>query len=741
MRPIIVSPGVIQAPDESFCRMEESALWRNMVIYGAIGSGKTKLLELLMRQLESQGEGYSCVSPHPDLAGVQAQYHAALGRDPGRTLHLRFGLDSCPRLDPFAGLPEGVPFMEYEAALISRCDLLYRACVRNLSLAEQDMMKLLRANFFARAYVAGFRVDGKYAGFDKMLTLAEPDDPECEAIVERVRTHIRSADGIEVMRRMDKLKRLKTEKQRSDEIGSYVNLMQTILHGPIPRKVFTPGPSIDFRRIIRDRFVVVLDLGERDELSNDAAKVIGGMYIALLLSTAKRTPEEDRVQHYLFIDEAESYIGEDVRQNYAELRKFRLSTCCVFQDRSATRRGDLELTDRIENCSGIKFCLRMGNPDDIEYLAKSFGYGGLDTTALMVDQVLPRGYRWVPSEAVAEMVQESESQAQSLGTSAGTSRSRTNGAALAKGEQESETASKTKTKGSGLSLTSGNTESEGENEGEQHSVGVNHTEGMTKTEGDTVQDGTTEGESINEHATMVRGGMNGKSAGKTTAPDGKETEHAGGSSASTWSASAGTAKGKNSGRSHVVGRQTSTGQSASDGIVATDGVTIGKSRERGRNTGVGVNLSSSASDGTAKTRGKSSTLTISASETEGENFTMSLTLTSGTSTSHGRTVTRSLIPLQEHEIVKVPTGGPVKNIDFQFAVIMKCMASLPDRYVLMKAKDIPQPLLVRIHDVLDPWEMRGIVRSPEFKCRAVEHYLKRIRATHPCYFSPALSAI
>src|SRR3954471_16888209 len=111
--PLIVSPGRILANDPADLRLVERPLPRHIFIAGGSGNGKSKMLELLCRQLISKGWGFTFIDPHGDVIDTILSHLAAINCDGSRVHHLRPSVEGCFSFDPFAGLSDG-PVISYE---------------------------------------------------------------------------------------------------------------------------------------------------------------------------------------------------------------------------------------------------------------------------------------------------------------------------------------------------------------------------------------------------------------------------------------------------------------------------------------------------------------------------------------------------------------------------------------------------------------------------------------------------
>src|SRR5947209_6610764 len=91
--PLFIAPAQIQAEGPVALRIPLEGLSRHVMIAGGSGKGKSKLLEIICRQLYSLGVGFTYIDPHGDGADAVFEYLAAAEADPSRVLYHRPGAD------------------------------------------------------------------------------------------------------------------------------------------------------------------------------------------------------------------------------------------------------------------------------------------------------------------------------------------------------------------------------------------------------------------------------------------------------------------------------------------------------------------------------------------------------------------------------------------------------------------------------------------------------------------------
>ena len=234
-------------------------------------------------------------------------------------------------------------------------------------------------------------------------------------------------------------------------VESTINRLRKIL-GPLVETIFDQrAPSINFKEIIQKGHLLLVNLEETEYLSAEQARVIGDLIISEMMMTARHIPEGERREFFLFIDEAERHLAEDLGMAVAESRKFKMSLILIFQDLSCLTKGELDLGPKVLSQCGIQITFQQQNPEDVELLAKHFAYPSLDLTPLMDTRDRPDGFLRVPTRSVTfgASAQESASNGGSVSKTQTFSKQTTKSTSLATqqsssfSEQQSDGSSKT----------------------------------------------------------------------------------------------------------------------------------------------------------------------------------------------------------------------------------------------------------------------------------------------------------
>ncbi len=742
----IITLGTILATEPDWLRLDVALLQRHVFIAGGTGNGKTMLLILLMRQLASYGIGFTFVTPHPD--GREKLLHAlALSNvDPARIVDCKPGPDCCLSIDPFAHPPRDANPIELESWLRATVGRVVSAILRNVPLVEQEVMNRLKRWLKNVIYCCGKDVDGHHLGLAKALILLDPNHPEFDPIMDRLWPHLPD----EIRSDFHNLRATRNARQREQWVESTINRLREILESPLVRQMFAQlAPGVDDEEIILKSKIQIVSVPESDYLSRDQGNVIAGLRLSAMMAAAKRLTdrrdEANLVLHFLIVDEAENFVGEDLRTGFQELRKFRMPIVIVVQDISCLLKGKMDLLSKVASQCGLQMTFQQQDPDSIEYLAKALGYAFLDLTPLLTKQVLPTGYALIQTQGLAfnsnEGISASEArsmtQTKSFTHQKHSGESIQNSVSLALSETHSEGRSESATEGGSTGVSTGTNWSKGQSR--STSVTESESEGHTNQRTRTHSSGN--GESSTEAHNSGHSRQSGTSASET------HRNHELTSDA----------------RSHSHGESRSNGLSSSRGRSRTtsesDGVTEGTTRTQGRSVSEGLTESESVggsetksnesnwsqsqgrnwSDATGKTTTEGTSTGKSWGESEGRSEGQSVGDTAGISATQTSGVALSFnqVPLQLQSIDDVRTGHLVTSVQDQLASVMQRLASLPDRMVLVKCRGMGFPFILRVHEVVDPYVQRKLFRCAAWRADDLRRYVARIRKAHSCYFLPS----
>lgn len=587
--PVGYALGSILSEEGRLFSPAEQHLEKHLAVLGGTGSGKSKFLELLMRQLHLAKRGFCLIDPHGDLSEDLLAFFAKRRIDLGTDVlckivhYLEPGYDVLFGYDPFQfrpsrPIPEAVREQAYQAWLHTKVDRVSEIIQRKQGQTDFEGMPRLQRVLRDVLYACGIAVDadGNHLPLSDALVLLDIEHPRHGDVFARV-------SGIlprEILSDFERLQAYRRVEDRLRETESTINRLRSVF-SPILQAIFSRTEhTVDVRSIIQRREILLVNLRETEYFSADQANALGGLFIHQILSTAATTDRDMRVPYYLIIDEAARFIGDDLERALGECRKYKLSVCLAAQDLSSFVRKDFDMSRKVLSQCRTQICFQQQHPEDLEILARVLGYGNLDFTELLQVADRPDGYDWI------EVDEHSESTSQQTNRSRSESRSETESTSEqtshSVSSQEGWQLSESRQVGNGTTQTYGTSRSvtEGKSTGTSH--GTTEGSGTLRSGSDHVSHSESHGTTSSRSQGQSRATTVGSSESYGTSRT--ETE---GTSRSI-SGGRGTSEGKSQGTSHAVGRTVgeSTGESEGTGrSISHKRVPLARHREEWHRTG------------------------------------------------------------------------------------------------------------------------------------------------------------
>ena len=402
--------------------MDETQLSRHIGIFGGSGCGKSKLIELLCRKLMDDYRGFCFIDPHGDTAEDLLCYAAKkteLHRNDRickRIHYLEPTFETVFGFDPFdfqvsATIPEQMRENAYHAWLHTKADKVSEVIQRKQG--QSDFQGMARLQRILRdvliAVGTPLNAEGKHLPLSDVLVLLDTQHPRHADVMRLVLPHVPA----EIRGDFASLAAMRSEEQRKKETESTINRLRSLL-SPIVKAIFSSAAStIDFRNIIMNRGIILVNLRKTDFFSEDQRNAIGGLLIHEILSTVETTAREERMPYYLIVDEARLFVGQDLMEALDQARKFKLSICLAGQYLSQFKTDEFDMTPSIlENCKNM-ICFQQSHPDNLKIWKEYFGYANLsfEKHFQIVDR--PDGYDWI------QVDDRSESRTRTVGRSVG----------------------------------------------------------------------------------------------------------------------------------------------------------------------------------------------------------------------------------------------------------------------------------------------------------------------------------
>jgi hypothetical protein len=392
--------GTLAATPDTWLLADDD-LAHHAAVLGGTGSGKSKLLERLMRCLMAAGRGFCFVDPHGDTSEDLLAYVAWRKQVEGddalfRRIHylepsyeMMFAYDPF-RFRPLHPLPDGQREAAFEAWLGTKVDSVCEVIQRKQGQMGFEGMPRLQRVLRDVLFAVGRAVDrrGKHLPLADALVLFDVHHKRHAEVFARVAPFLpgdvlSDFAVLHGFRRVEDLRR---------ETESTVNRLRALL-GPVVRAMFAQtAETIDFHGIMQRGEVILLNLRETDYFSADQKSAIGGLFIHEVLTTAANTPRADRRPFTLLVDEVGEFIGEDLMRALGAVRKYKLSLVLAGQDLSTFRKGEVDLAPKVLSQCGTVVCFQQTYADDLKVLADRLCRGNLSHDELYTVADRPDGY-------------------------------------------------------------------------------------------------------------------------------------------------------------------------------------------------------------------------------------------------------------------------------------------------------------------------------------------------------------
>ena len=360
--------------------IDQESLERHTIVFGGTRFGKSKLFERFGRELIDTGRGFAFIDPHSDTADDLLAYLASKSDQLGFLQGNIHYLNPSERLfsfDPFQyhrdpDDPSADTDFRYRSWLHTKIKDMVNIIVRQQGETEDEKQKMVRLKrwLYNALYAVGVRHDhaGTHLPLRDAFALLNPAHPRHQELFERVEPFLSE----EVRADFEKLRATRDPRKQEDWVESTVNRLRDIL-SPIVERIFNlETPTIDFREIIRRNGVILAALGKTPYFHEDEALAIAGLLIREISEAARTAKRPDRRQYHMFIDEAQSFLGEDLLRILKESAKYKLSLGLAVQGLDNLQKGDIDLVPAVLGQCAVRITFRQQYHEHAEFLAKSF---------------------------------------------------------------------------------------------------------------------------------------------------------------------------------------------------------------------------------------------------------------------------------------------------------------------------------------------------------------------------------
>jgi hypothetical protein len=299
---------------------------RHLYIIGKSGVGKTKLLELFLRQDISYNHGLCLIDPHGDVIDAMLDYI------PKERIEDVCIIDPLFKFQLTQGLIE-VFQKQFGANWTPRLEHVFRfTCLALLDYPHATMRGMI-----------SMLTDRNYR--QKVVEYITDD------MVKRFFA-IEFADW--------------SEKFDTDAIIPLVNKLGQFLSDPLLRNIFGQKQNkIDISKLMNEGKIILINLS-KGRLGEENSSFLGSMFLTKIKQAGMERasiPEKDRVDFYLYVDEFQNVVTQTFENILSEARKYGLNLTIAHQ-----YVGQLipKVQQAVLGNTGALICFRVGGEDAVK---------------------------------------------------------------------------------------------------------------------------------------------------------------------------------------------------------------------------------------------------------------------------------------------------------------------------------------------------------------------------------------
>lgn len=323
-------------------------------IIGSSGSGKTYLLEHMIRQDIKNGRGLCLFDPHGDLYKRVIQY-----------TEYQFYRDRLILIDPNdQNYAVGLNYLEHNPELYGaskQTGLIVRAISKVFG--DQDIMTMPQldrwlSNTIQTLIIAKKTFDEAY----QLLSILEPE------------YRYRLLEQIKDPMLINEWKAFEQHDKRTqgDLIAPVLNRIKRFVASENIRAItLQPKTTIDFRKAMDEGKVILCNLSP-EKISKQEANILAVILIDKIIQAAYSRvdiPEKQRKRFYFYMDEFGEYVCDDIGEGLVALRKYGLSFVLAHQMLEQLREESPILYHAVMSNTQIKIAFGTSY-DDAELMSK-----------------------------------------------------------------------------------------------------------------------------------------------------------------------------------------------------------------------------------------------------------------------------------------------------------------------------------------------------------------------------------
>ena len=321
---------------------------QHMYIIGQTGTGKTTLLETMIRQDMEKGEGLAVIDPHGDF--VDRLFQSVPEHREGDVVYLDATNPNCPYgFNPFESVPEHRRALAASGILEAfqkiwsttwgpRLEHILRNTL--LTLFEQPSATLADVSLLFNDEL--FRRRAVYKVSNPQVKKFWQDEFEKFPI-----------------------------RYRTESLAPIQNKIGAFMSDPVIHRVMTAkNNNLDIRKSMDEGKIILVNLA-KGRIGTDNSALLGAMivsHIGLAAISRAEVPEHERRDFYLYLDEFQNFTTLSMANMLSELRKYHL---CMIMAHQYLSQINQEVRDAVFGNAGTFISFRIGLRD-AELIEKEF---------------------------------------------------------------------------------------------------------------------------------------------------------------------------------------------------------------------------------------------------------------------------------------------------------------------------------------------------------------------------------
>jgi type IV secretory pathway TraG/TraD family ATPase VirD4 len=341
--------------DKREVRMLRDDRTRHHYIIGKSGSGKSVFINFMARQDIANGDGVCVVDPHGDLIEDLLQY---IPKERAKDVIVFNPSDQLR--------PMGLNILEADSP------------------EEQDLVSSQATEIFIKLFgdeIFGPRIQHYFR--NACLTLMEDPD-EGATLIDVPRMFV---DDDFMKYKVAKVKNPVVrsfweheyahtgERERQEMIPYFSSKFGPFITNSIMRNTIGQTKSaFDFRKVMDEQKILLINLskGKIGDLNTQLLGLIVVARIQMAAMSRADTPQDQRKDFYLYVDEFQTFATDSFCAILSEARKYRLALIMAHQYiKQLEKKQDTSIRDAVFGNVGTMMSFKVG-ADDAEYMAKEY---------------------------------------------------------------------------------------------------------------------------------------------------------------------------------------------------------------------------------------------------------------------------------------------------------------------------------------------------------------------------------